>query len=304
MILIRNKNITRLLISLLIFLKLNSYSVAQGRIGFLAGGGVMMYSGDLRLEISDINTIFKIIRPFARAGINYRITDRLETSAIFLYGSVTGADSLSNEKEKRIRNQSFKSEIEEFSVLFEYKLFATANMRKFNPYVFGGFGMFHFNPKAELNGTWYELQPLGTEGQYISESNYVKPYKLIEKVGIAGAGISIQLNYNWRLRLDYAAHFTFTDFLDDVSTVYPDSAQLSRTPNGALAVAFSNRRLESTYPKTNRSRGSPEHKDVYSHVGITLIYNPGVYYSSTGYGNSGYKGKFYKGLKKKKKCPS
>lgn len=277
---------------------------AQGKLGFLAGSGVMLYSGDLRFEILDINSTLKIIKPFARAGINYRITDRLETSAIFLYGSVTGADSLSNEKEKQLRNQSFRSRIEEFSVLLEYKLFPTSRMRKFNPYVFGGFGIFRFNPEAKFNGTWYELQPLGTEGQFIPESNYAKPYKLIEKVAPVGAGISMQLNNYWRLRLDYSAHFAFTDYLDDVSSVYPDSAQLSKTPNGALAVELASNRLDGKYPKANRSRGNPDHKDVYSHVGITLIYNPGDYYSNTGYGKTNYKGKFFKRLKKKKKCPS
>lgn len=264
----------------------------------------MYYSGDLRFDISDIPTLLKIIRPFARAGINHRITDRLETSAIFLYGSVTGADSLSHEKEKQIRNQSFRSKIEEFSVLLEYKLFPTSRMRKFNPYVFGGFGIFRFNPEAELNGTWYELQPLGTEGQFIPESNYAKPYKLIEKVAPVGAGISMQLNNHWRLRLDYSAHFTFTDYLDDVSSVYVDSAQLSKTPNGTLAVALASQRMDGKYPKANRSRGNPNRKDVYSHIGITLIYNPGEYYSGSGYGKSNYKGKFFKRLKKKKKCPA
>lgn len=277
---------------------------AQGNLGFLVGGGVMMYSGDLRQDFLDLNSTFEVIKPFVRAGIIYRITDRFETSAIFLYGSLTGADSLSDEAEKQFRNQSFRSKIEELSVLLEYKLFTTSRMRKFNPYVFAGFGLFRFNPEAQSNGIWYELQPLGTEGQFIPESNYAKPYKLVEKVAPVGVGISMQLNNHWRIRLDYSAHFTFTDYLDDVSTIYPDSAQLSKTPNGALAVELSNNRLDGKYPKANRSRGNPNHKDVYSHLGITIIFNPGDYYSSSGYGNSNYKGKFYKRLKKKKKCPS
>lgn len=277
---------------------------AQGRLGYLAGTGIIFYNGDISPKATTIIPSSKIINPFFRIGINYRLSERLEASAILLHGNIEGADSLTDEFDNLLRNQSFKSSIDEFSVLLECKLFRTYKMRRINPYVFAGYGYFHFNPKAELNGASYELQPLGTEGQYITNGGYEKPYKLFQQVIPVGFGISLLLNPHWRLRLDYSIHFTFTDYLDDVSTVYPDSALLSSTPNGFLAIQFSNRRQDGKYPKTNRPRGNPDLNDSYTHIGITIIYNPGMFLQDTGYGNSNYKGKYKKLLKRKKRCPA
>ncbi len=33
------------------------------------------------------------------------------------------------------------------------------------PFVFAGLAYFHTNPQNQLDDTWYDLQPLGTEGQ-------------------------------------------------------------------------------------------------------------------------------------------
>ena len=90
-----------------------------------------------------------------------------------------------------------------------------------------------------------------------------------------GLGIYVQLNQHWRMRLEYAHHFTKTDYLDDVSTAYPDLDQLAATVNGKLAVQLSNRRLVGTSPPPGRPRGNPKYNDSFSTLGIMLIYNPG-----------------------------
>lgn len=249
-------------------------SFSQGRAGYLAGTGIMYYNGDINEKSDKIISHNKVFKPFFRGGINYRISKRMEASLAILYGNIAGADSLATEKDNRFRNQSFRSVIEELSLQLEYHLFSVYRKKHLNPFVLAGIGVFHFNPQAQLNGTWYDLQPVGTEGQNLG-GNYPKPYSLTQLSFPIGIGIYYQLNDHWRIRLDYTQHMTMTDYLDDVSTNYPDLNALANAPNGALAVALSNRTL-SGEPRPGGSRGNPKFKDNFSQIGITVIYNPGM----------------------------
>jgi hypothetical protein len=89
-------------------------------------------------------------------------------------------------------------------------------------------------------------------------------------------GVSFHPSPKWRIRIDYGHHKTNTDYLDDVSTIYVDSALLASAPYGQLTIALANRRLEPTYPLAGRSRGNSKMKDSYSHIGISVIFNPGI----------------------------
>lgn len=254
---------------------ISQHSHSQGRLGYLAGTGIMCYNGDVNEKSDKLISKDKVFKPFLRAGINYRISSRCQVSASFLYGNVAGADSLASERDNLKRNQSFRSVIQELSFQVEYHVFSVYKWNKINPFVFAGAGLFHFNPQGQLDGTWYDLQPLGTEGQFLGEGNYPKPYKRIQVSIPIGGGVYFKLNNYWRLRLEYANHFTRTDYLDDVSTAYPDLTSLGNAPNGTLAVALSSRRHDGT-PKQGRPRGNAQYNDSFSTIGITLIYNPGA----------------------------
>lgn len=290
-----------------IFLCIQSFQKVngQGRTGYLLGTGLMYYNGDLDEETKKIISPSKVFNPFVKAGINYRIGTRSEASLAFQWGSIEAADSLDQEKNHIIRNQSFKSVIQEVSFQLEYHLFNVYRQRTFNPYIFGGIGVFRFNPTAELNGVAYELQPLGTEGQYIGTSNYPKPYKLIQASIPVGIGIYLQLNPHWRLKIDYANHFTLTDYLDDVSTQYADSTLLAHSRSGLLAASLASKRLDG-YPNAGRSRGNPKFHDSFSHIGITILYNPGELGGARGYGayQGGVNGGHGHKRKKKNSCPA
>ncbi len=245
---------------------------AQSR--FFVGGstGAMYYNGDLNDK--RIVPPVKIFNAFYNFTIGYNLDRHIDVRINYYHGKIEGADSLTNENDNLLRNLSFQSKIDELSLGVYYKLFELRSKRTFNPYVFAGFGWFFFNPKAEYNGTMVELQPLGTEGQYITEtSDHPKPYKLTQKVIPFGIGVNIRLNEYWKLKVEFAEHFTFTDYLDDVSGKYPDSLSLSYAPNGALAVALSNRRDGYKYPSGN-NRGNTNKKDNYCHFGVGIIYNP------------------------------
>lgn len=250
-------------------------ATAQGRTGYFIGSGFMTYNGDINEKSDKIISSSKVFKPYIKAGINYRLGSRMEVSFAYLYGNIGGADSLAKERDNKKRNQSFRSRIHEVSAQVEYHLLSVYRKQHLNPFVFGGAGIFHFNPQGELNGTWYDLRPLGTEGQFIEGGDHPKPYKLTQIDFPLGIGIYFQLHKNWRLRLDYTYHVTRTDYLDDVSHSYPDMDELAATLNGDLAVQLSDRRLENFAPPPGRPRGNPKVNDSFTSFGFLLIYNPG-----------------------------
>lgn len=265
--------------SLCLFFLLSGFqqlSFAQGNTGFLAGTGVMWYQGDLSEKLDKVFSKTSSFKPFVRVGVVNRIFSHAEMSINFMHGSVAADDARATEKDNLLRNQSFKSSINELAVHFEFSLRNLNRRPVVNPFIYGGAGAFKFNPKALYNGRWYELHPLGTEGQNITEVTFNKPYSLTGISFPVGIGISIQPSPKWRIRVDYGHHKTNTDYIDDVSTFYVDSALLASAPYGLLTVALANRRLEPLYPPAGRSRGNPKMKDSYSHIGISVIFNPGT----------------------------
>ena len=100
---------------------------------------------------------------------------------------------------------------------------------KFRPYIVGGAGFFHFNPKSEYNepgGTkrMVELKPLRLEGQGFAEYPDRKEYSLIQKELLFGGGVKYYLNESMYVGFEVLHRKTFTDYIDDVSTKYINPA--------------------------------------------------------------------------------
>src|SRR5690606_4458195 len=77
--------------------------------------------------------------------------------------------------------------------------------------------------KGELDGQWYALQPLQTEGVSYSKINFSIP---------AGIGFYYTIDRKYRLGLELGWRTTFTDYIDDISDKYvvqtdPLTAQLA-----------------------------------------------------------------------------
>ena len=66
------------------------------------------------------------------------------------------------------------------------------------------------------------MQPLNTEGQGLASFPNRTPYSLFSGSVLGGIGIKFLLNENLTLGIDISANYTFTDYLDDVSTTYAD----------------------------------------------------------------------------------
>lgn len=265
---------------------------AQSRLGVFAGGGISWYYGDMNDRVI---TDPHLITTHFQGGLLYRLGYKWNLVANFHKGSIEGADSLAISEYKLNRDLSFRSGITEGSLLLNYYLGSNKYVR---PYLLGGIGYFTFNPKATTpNGEEVELQPLGTEGQYIASDNgnYPSPYKLKQISVPFGVGMEFMLTRAFRLRLEITNHITMTDYLDDLSGKYADSTLLAATPNGALAVEMASN-MGSGYPETAKNRGDSKQHDLFTTVGVTLLYTPVL-----GQGSSGHRGISGAGLKPKKK---
>ncbi|HET6991353.1 MAG TPA: DUF6089 family protein, partial [Bacteroidia bacterium] len=195
---------------------------------------------------------------------NFNMRFALAANAFF--GSIQGIDARSSSYEQQQRNLSFRSSLYELAArgefnFIEYKI--GDEKYQFTPFMFLGVAMFHFDPKASYANQWIALQPLKTEGQS-------KPYMKTQISIPFGAGIKVNLAKRIGLVAEWGMRKTFTDYLDDVSTVYADPAQLAAN-NGAIAAAVADRSGGGA-ANIGRQRGNPRNKDWYSFAGLTLTF--------------------------------
>lgn len=244
--------------------------MASAQMGWEAGGwlGVSYYFGDL-------NTNFNLSKPGMAGGLigRWNFNERLCLKFGANYGSIRAYDSDSNNSYEQIRNLSFKSNIIDGTAQFEFNFLPYIHGSKdqfYTPYLFAGFSVFYFNPKAEIDGVTYDLRPLGTEGQFKGEEYYTVTGALTY-----GVGFKIDLSYEWSLNFELSARRAFTDYLDDVSTVYPDMDDLEAL-RGQVAVDLSDRSMvgpnEIPIGQPGRQRGNKNNKDSYAMFGVGLVY--------------------------------
>jgi len=128
------------------------------------------------------------------------------------------------------RNLSFRSNINEIMLAAEFHpmfIFAPKDDDDWtppllSPYLLAGVSLFHFNPQANLNGKWIDLQPLATEGQGFAEYPNRQPYKLNQISIPLGVGVRYELGSQFFAKAEFVYRITNTDYLDDVSTEYVD----------------------------------------------------------------------------------
>ena len=216
-------------------------------------------------------------RPAVALGIRNKISSFFSIKNNLCWGIVGGDDALTQEIFRNRRNINFRSPIIELSTQLEfnfikeqkghiYKISGVRGVKRKDRqiYLFAGGGVFYFNPKGKWDGKWYNLEPLHTEGASYTHINYMVS---------VGGGMRFSLNKYWGIGIDLGLRQTFTDYLDDVSTTYPDPAIF----NGeSVATHFSN-------PATSdnpfncgtcvgEQRGQPNHRDSYMFATITAGY--------------------------------
>lgn len=281
------------------------------------------YYGDIAPKPSRLSSDISFTRPAVGISFTHRFGPRYSLQGQFMYGTLKGSDTESadladqdNGKFRYQRNASFRNRIKELSVTAYFDLFendATYISRvKWTPYAYLGLAGFLHNPQAQapasgLNGenlgvsegTWVDLRPLGTEGQYSTldptDVNYgIKAYSKLQVAIPFGLGARFRLNEVMDLWADIGFRYTFTDYLDDVSQNYVDLGVFG-TNNLARAMSYRSNELPanelppldsytarngqtySTIPGYGREypdnvRGSKSDRDIYMVTSIRLTY--------------------------------
>ena len=240
-----------------------------GEISYLGSAGISSYFGDLKQSID------LWAKPSVGAGVQYRFAKNFSLRGELLWYRISGADSL-NDVEYTIydRNLSFRADNFEGSVTvvgYLYNKYRRRNKPIWNPYAFAGLGFTTNNPKAYYQGEWHKLRPLQTENVAYSGILFSTPF---------GVGLTYHdVIPRWDLSAEFGYRYTFSDYLDDASTVYPDPSTLS----GPLAVELSDRRdefiaREERVPRYmgEKYRGNSRNNDWYMITALKVTYSPGT----------------------------
>jgi hypothetical protein len=196
----------------------------------------------------------------------------------FSSGSLNSHDSLlkgqADLTQRYGRNLGFRSNITELQFALEIQPLYFRQFRKdrasgWSTYFVIGAGYFRFSPQANLTGNWYDLQPLHLEGQGFSEYPTHKTYRL-QQINIPiGTGIKWELSARLNARIEIIHRILFTDYLDDVSTVYinPDLFRKYLSPDLSEIAQQLYCRIKNLSPgsiiQEGSARGDPKHNDAF-----------------------------------------
>ncbi|MFN8348391.1 MAG: hypothetical protein U0X91_25540 [Spirosomataceae bacterium] len=233
---------------------------ALGILKLSVGTGVSYYMGDMRAK-----TDLRFIQPHLAVALNYRLAERFslrgEVDLYRISGKQAGGPIWYN-------NLSFRSDNPAGFLALQADVFRYNDDRLLKPYLFGGLGITGINPKAKYEGQWQSLPPLMTEGV---------AYKRSTRIGVIGFGVARRFTDRWNFAVELSDNFANSDYLDDVSTVYPDPSGMSE-----LALKLSDRRPEldpTTLPvgfnprnDPGNQRGNPKVKDSYGFLSFRAEY--------------------------------
>lgn len=241
---------------------------------FKTTGGVFYYQGDLAPKPIDLS--FGPGNWTYGFSVGYGFNKWISTHLKFVNGNISGNDANSESYERRSRNLSFRSSLREYGTNIEINVnhfLKSLDKYKLRFYLVTGVNMITFNPQTFYDNKWVYLQPLGTEGQTLPSANK-KPYKLQDWSRNTGLNIEFDLTQKLALGIDLSTRKTWTDYLDDVSTTYPDREAMIAAGNtlGATLSDRSGEFLGTGIPAraSNTPRGRSDKNDWYSFFGLYL----------------------------------
>jgi hypothetical protein len=215
---------------------------------------------------------------FFRSNLNRRLSLR----AHVLSGRVEAWDMDSEAAWQRNRNLHFRNHITEVGGVVEinyidYQIGTPS--RKICAYLLTGLSIYTHMPEAELDGTWFELAPLSTEGQGTTwgDAYGVGHYALTGLAVPFGFGFKVNLGPFAGFNLEWAVRKTWNDYLDDVSGVYADPLVLNEE-RGELSVLLADQTLyrpSTLSSNTGLMRGDPGRDDAYGFVTASVTFRVG-----------------------------
>lgn len=250
-------------VALLLSLLLSSALFCQKGKEYGGWIGAAHYFGDL-------NTRLDITHPGLAFGFNARrnFNTRTAVKASLNFARVRANDDNSSVDYERLRNLDFYSNIVDITAVGEFNFFEYRHgslTDNWTPYLSAGFSVFGFDPRTKYQNQTFRLQSLGTEGQDIGEE-----YLLINGGLTLGVGMKWDINRDISLNAELTVRKIFTDYLDDVSTVYPNATTLAAR-RGQVAANISNRALFPERFRAGDQRGNSKNNDTYSLIGISIM---------------------------------
>ena len=258
--------------------------------------GVAEFLGDLGgldkigTHNSPVDLEIVLTRPAVSLAYRYKFAKNFNVHTSFNYLLVAGDDKLTAEPFRHNRNLNFKSNIFEIATRAEFSLFSnkvghrygikkTLSRRKksrsWEWIGFIGIGAFYFNPKGlNSSGQYVKLRPLHTEGQGLpGGAKQYSNFAISIPMGIAFRTI---INKQWCVGLEFNYRKTFTDYIDDVSTVYYDNAALSAN-YGPVSAQMADPNIGTVPGATlpdgagfGAQRGNSKDMDAYMGLQITI----------------------------------
>lgn len=242
-----------------------------GEIGITAGA--TYYIGDLnptRHYPKDTKFAYGVL-------YRYNFSDRYALRLQALTGTLQSYDSNSNDSLQLLRNLHFRARLLELSGVVEvnFRKYRSKDKdsKRWTPFVFAGLAYYRASPQAQLDDTWYNLQPLGTEGQGTSARPGSDVYSVDNICIPFGVGFKVNAG-RWDFQLEWGMRRTYSDYLDDVSGTYVDRDLLA-FENGPLAATLADQSVIAElpgYPNEGRARGDPNTLDWYQYTGLSITY--------------------------------
>ena len=258
--------------------------------------GASQFLGDLGglnktgTDFSPVDLEFKLTRPAITIAYRYKILKNLNWHSSFNYLVVAGDDKLTTERFRNNRNLNFKSNVFELATRIEFSLFSNkvghrygisntmGRRKKSRSYEFIGFigiGGFYFNPKGRnpISGVWTKLEPLHTEGQGLPGGP--TQYKKVAISIPMGVAYRMILSKEWCVGIELNYRKTFTDYIDDVSTVYYDRYALEQA-YGSTSLLMADPSLGNIPGATapdgygNGAQRGDKNKDSFLSIQITV----------------------------------
>ncbi len=245
-----------------------SIANAQAYTDLGVGIGYSYYLGDINPSSVFYNENEKLS---FQAILRTSPTQRWSYTLVGKYSQFSANDLNSENSFQLQRNLSFFNEIVSLSAniefnfmpfepFYNYSIFYEP--KRFTPYLHLGLGGFYHNPKTVFEGNEYELRPLETEGESYSKYAIHIPF---------GFGFKYKLSERLLSSIHWTWNMTSTDYIDDVSTRYPNDP----TEMSVLSRRLSDRSIEQIgNDGTNwgTQRGNSVNNDWFAGVFVNFSY--------------------------------
>jgi hypothetical protein len=251
-----------------IFQKVDKPIKSRIEVGAFTGSSI--FTG----TISNKGNIFSnIMNLLLGINIEYTLNSKLNAGLDIASFNLSNTDTKSNNNDQAARGMSFTTRMLSISPMINYEFIDNrlySKARRIKPSVGFGIDIVSFTPKGIYNGVSYNLQSLGTGGQYADSTK--KPYSLLALGYFFTFKVKYQLNRQSSVGFNMSYHRSMSDYLDDVGPdSYPTVASLmkSNVTNKDAAIFFSNPTSRNVI---GQYRNSPDNaKDSY--LNFSIIYS-------------------------------